>query len=269
MIGVDVFGQMGNQMFQYAFAFNAAKTLNADFFIDELTFRFCLPDYFEMPHFNVLLNRLKRKSIKALTTMSNEKNKIRFSNENTPDIRLLANWKHYWGYFQSEIFFEQNEELIKKEFRIRKEHIERFEAINPVAKRKLLVIHVRLKDYVDSSFCLPTSYYINCYLNIPNKEDLQVIVVSDDLDGARQKFKEYKRFEYYSNESIQDFILIMMADYAIISNSTFSWWAAYLNPKPDKKIMAPKNWLGARIGKERPNGIMTMANQKWDWTGAF
>jgi hypothetical protein len=58
-----------------------------------------------------------------------------------------------------------------------------------------------------------------------------------------------------------DFQHLLNADVCIISNSTFSWWGAWLNNKPTKVIYAPKYFMGWRIKKEIPDHIYPI-----DWT---
>jgi hypothetical protein len=78
---------------------------------------------------------------------------------------------------------------------------------------------------------------------------------------VRATFSEKPNFIFSSNDEITDFQIIQNADIAIISNSSFGWWAAYLSPKRNT-VYAPKNWMAFRIGAEHPKGVMT---EKFIW----
>jgi hypothetical protein len=55
----------------------------------------------------------------------------------------------------------------------------------------------------------------------------------------------------------------MNADVCILSNSSFSWWGAWLNTKPGKVIYGPQNWLGFGKNDEYPAGISTNLPVNW------
>ncbi|RZJ77556.1 MAG: hypothetical protein EOO20_28740, partial [Chryseobacterium sp.] len=89
-----------------------------------------------------------------------------------------------------------------------------------------------------------------------NVDQYKVFFVSDDIEYVKAFFKEKPNYIYSNNDEITDFQIIQHSDIAIISNSSFAWWAAYLSPKKNT-VYGPKNWLGFRIGKEHPKRVMT------------
>ena len=131
-----------------------------------------------------------------------------------------------------------------------------------------IVVHVRRTDYVTFggphvggiNLTLPLSYYQDALKQLPC-EECNVLFLSDDIDFVKQHFQFENAIYVQGNSEIGDFQLIMQADYLVLANSSFSWWGAYLNTVV-KKVIAPKYWLGIKINKEYPAGIVNS-----DWIG--
>lgn len=90
---------------------------------------------------------------------------------------------------------------------------------------------------------LGISYYYKAIAEFPKK---RVVVVTDNIEKARQTLGN--KFEYTSNTPIIDLYLLTQADYLIIANSTFSWWAGVLTKG---EVIAPAKWYGP-ILKDAP-----------------
>ena len=69
-------------------------------------------------------------------------------------------------------------------------------------------------------------------------------VFSDDPDWVGEYFDIPAQFQIVKGYTgIEDMYLLSHCRNNIIANSTFSWWAAWLNLNPDKIIIAPKKWI--------------------------
>lgn len=151
------------------------------------------------------------------------------------------------GWFHDERFFkhikkELLEELRPKEkIRISKELREILEYEESVS------IHIRRGDYVKIRNDLSISYYKNAVAYM--KEHYHTpsfLIFSDDLDWVKRKLDIGDCVYINEDRKLQDYeelIIMSRCKSNIISNSTFSWWAAWLNRNPDKIIIAPKNSL--------------------------
>ncbi|MFW9877876.1 MAG: alpha-1,2-fucosyltransferase [Candidatus Thorarchaeota archaeon] len=271
MIGVNSCGRFGNQLFQFAFAYATSKKLDTSFFIDESISPFKLPNYFKLYRYNKFYNATKRKWFKL--QKRKQINQLTYDNWKSPskNLLLLKDNTIYKGFFQSEEYFKNSKKDIKKLFEIKNKYKRTFVLKYKTIfdKHKIIAIHIRRKDYLfygnntlgGKNLTLPISYYKNCLGRIKNIDKYIIIFVSDDINYVKEKFGRKDNYRFESNSEIMDFQILLSANVLILSNSTFAWWAAYLNSKTNM-VLAPKNWLGFKVDKEYPIGI---CKKQWTW----
>ena len=110
-------------------------------------------------------------------------------------------------------------------------------------------IHVRRGDYLTKPNIHPTqtiNYYMDAVkLMSPNT---LFLVFSDDIGWCKDNFKDFTNIVFIEgNSDYEDLLLMSLCDNNIICNSSFSWWAAWLNQNPNKKVVAPKLWFGSGL----------------------
>ena len=299
MIGILAQGRLGNQMFQYAFIYAASKKRQTAFFMrhhnalhyfnlyDDLlknntinTLKFAARNITQKSRYPITRQVFKQPFI-ALYNWAIFKNILIWDNFVGSDKQqsyLLNDVKNnvlYEGFFQSEDYFKDYETDIKTLFSIKNVYKTAFlKQKADLFKRKTIILHIRRTDYNDfeiaglggKNLTLPLSYYHKCLALIENIDTYNVVFVSDDMDFVRQEFPEKANYFYESNDEIIDFQILLNADILIIANSSFSWWAAWLNPKQDKIIYAPQYFLGFKVNAYYPMGIKVDA---WQWIDVY
>lgn len=160
------------------------------------------------------------------------------------------------GMWQSEQFFEPVSNLLRLHFSFRYpmpflvgEMMERIRSGGPS-----VAVHFRRGDYVrNPTFSqeigvLDFDYYRRAMAKmLESHKDLKFYVFSDDIDVIERDFKSEAPCvfiravdHWHSYDKIR---LMSACSHAIISNSTFAWWAAWLNANPRKTIIAPEPWF--------------------------
>lgn len=157
------------------------------------------------------------------------------------------NWTLH-GYFQSEKYFKHCEELIRSHFKLNKVAADKVMDIG--ANDKTVSIHVRRGDYLELQNyhpIQPISYYTNALDLVKTRTQIdRVLVFSDDIQWCKLELGISADFVYGDHDIIDMFIMASCGHH-IISNSSFSWWGAWLNPAPEKIVIAPARWFGPAI----------------------
>lgn len=156
------------------------------------------------------------------------------------------------GWFQSEKYFSAHKNEIIDLFSPSKDIMEyltdKYRDIIDV--NNTVSVHLRCYTKENKKFDIVYPTYGRDYFVKAMKyfdKNVQFIVFSDQIEWAKEqlagiprKIRFIEGEEYYN-----DFYLMSLCKHNIICNSTFSWWAAYLNRNKKKKIIAPSEWFKA------------------------
>jgi hypothetical protein len=159
------------------------------------------------------------------------------------------------GYWQSDRFFGRHADRIRQAFTFSKNiDSQTADMLAQIAAGPSASIHIRRGDYLSEknaslySQCDAEYFLTGMRILAENFSSLKFYVFSDDPVWAADFLADKKySFKIVSHNkgvtSYNDMRLMGACDNHIISNSTFSWWGAWLNPKINKFIIAPKNWM--------------------------
>lgn len=269
---VYVTGGLGNQLFQYATAVALSEKYNQDFSLDISGYDKYKLHPLKLNSFNISIPLV---SEKALSSIFFEKVKLRkvFKNKFLSSIfnfyledGLAYNEaiavqltetraKAYFGYFQSEKNFVNVKQRLLKELTLKDElptSVKYY--LNSVKSNHSVAIHIRRGDYVSNDVAASVhgvcskEYYSSAldYL-IKKYEDFnsfRIFIFSDDIKWCKENLSFRNSVFIDANlEPEHDLFLMSQCNHQIISNSTFSWWAAWLNTYDRKTVIAPKHWF--------------------------
>lgn len=257
--------QMGNQMFIYACARSLAKKRNLAYCLSELTYL----KYFELAATDKI-NRLKFVAFKALNKIPGLNYKFEHFQDNRLDYSgQMGNEKStrvwYYGYFQGEKYLYTNSDDIKRCFQIKQEYQFQFNRFytQTFQQKRIIVAHIRLKDYKTfgpdflngPDLTLPFSYYhsnIEKLIAAQPDQNYQLVFMSDDMAEVKKEFGSYRNAYFSDQGVIIDFQLLQHAHAAVISPSSYAWWACWLSKVNNPQIIVPAYFLGFRVKQEFP-----------------
>lgn len=283
MIIVKMWEGLGNQLFQYAFARALQIRTGQNVFIDtnnadrgrkeRYTKR-----YYELDNFKITLPSCIKQPLKGLCLLYNtevwqklSKTDIIFKmpgmkyyEEDTvaykEELLSVEGNVYFKGWFQNELYFRDYAEVLRKEFFPKKKIRISLELRQIFEQMETVSVHIRRGDYKRNRCMLSLTYYeqaielMKYYLNSP-----YFIIFSDEpgwvktnlkLNGGHKIICKDDGFKDY-----EEMLLMSRCQHNIIANSTFSWWAAWLNQNKNKIVVGPKIWF-PEFAKNRGINIM-------------
>lgn len=142
------------------------------------------------------------------------------------------------GYLQDYKFFEKYEHDIRSQFEMK---------FDPIPLLGFVFVHFRAYSDEKVEYYHPEqnkNYYENAMSLFPGKT---FIVFTDNITKAKKVMPT--GVLYNQQTEMEAFHMMTQCDGAIISNSTFSWWAAWLQ---NKKTVMPKNWFTQEAINKNP-----------------
>ncbi len=262
-IKIKLTGGLGNQMFQFATGYCIAKKKKVDLFLDLSWFKrrtihngFELNNVFDIfSRVNFLNNDFNFKKFKFKEFLNKIDMSYHTFNEPnfnySPEINKLPNHCFLKGYWQSETYFKEYENEIKKIFTFNKITDEaNLKMIDKISNRNSVSIHIRRGDFLlkknKNHQTDLGNYYSNAIREVSkNNYNLKFFLFTDDPKWVSKNFdiigdKTVVNINLGKN-SFLDMHLMSLCKINIIANSSFSWWGAWLSN--NKNIFAPKNWF--------------------------
>jgi len=236
---------VGNQLFQYAFGYALSKKYGQDFYIDNQYFYYNKTRKYELDKFNIKENIVHYKFDGSLPEYYEQ------SFHYDKNIDGIKGSCFLRGFWQSEKYFEDVKDDLKKFYTFKSlDFIKNPHYLKMIESSNSVAVHIRTGDYLIPPFCnthfvCKQDYYINAIDKIKNVVENPVFFVfSDNLNFAKNLLPNNANLIIVESDGWQeDFYFMQKTKHNIISNSTFSWWAAWLNNNPDKIVIAPEKWF--------------------------
>lgn len=287
MIIIKLQGGLGNQMFQYAAARRLAIINHTSLKLDTTALVNDELRSYALNSFNIYEEFVTQRELNFIYRLIGWRRRIlqlvpaatiiwdkyvpwkivqeiQAQNVDSTVIRAKGN-VYLDGYWQSEKYFIDIQDIIRGEFSF-KSHIfaSKSEIKELIANTHSIGLHIRRGDYIANSSINQShgtcdlSYYryaVDFFarrISIPH-----FFVFSDDPAWCKQNLildhPVTVVSQSYSNSDHEDLQLMSQCQHQIIANSTFSWWAAWLNPNPEKIVIAPQRWFRQRC---TPNDLI-------------
>ena len=241
MVYVLLDGRIGNNLFQVAAAASLAGRNNCGFRV--ITGRYKTPDSAQLVRY---LQQFRTNILRKVEITEEMPEKYSLYQEREFSYQPVEYKAGILldGFFQSEKYFDRN--IVLDLFEIdndTKNYIQ--QKYGDLFREEITALHVRRGDYLKSSdnyAVCSYPYFRNAIRHIGQNK--RYLVFSDDIAWCKKKFIGDNFIFSEGETAIVDLYMQSFCTNNIISNSSFSWWGAWLNKNPGKIVIAPEPWFG-------------------------
>lgn len=267
MIVVNLMGGLGNQMFQYALGVSLAHKFSGevryatDFYPENSADCLDIERFFD-----ISLCRADEAEIRALTGCLFGSASARRVAHKVPAVTQvlsrtmilerqfgfdasvyagMTDGCYIHGYWQNENYFSSIKDTIASKFDV----TDAIKINERGSYGRQIGLHIRRGDYLGNTnhlVALGLDYYEAALRTLQPEDTSQVKVFSDDPVWAAENCSHlHKNIRVCTDikSSGCDLKEMALCDDLVIANSSYSWWAAWLNTNPTKRIIAPKKWF--------------------------
>jgi hypothetical protein len=263
-------GRLGNQLFQYAALKSLGLKKNYEVKIPDLQTKQWHNQQCLLSNFNLDCGILNNSDLEKFQFEYDEPDPMEYD----PGFFSIPDNTNLAGFFQSTYYFSEFKDIIKKELTPKNEfmhkamdkmnafrgdydlvsvHLRRGDNTHNLGENQRVLRHTYGYDDVPGQNSFFFSYF-NKAKDVYKNRKVKYLVFcggsrnvcgteQQDIDWCKKVFTGDEYLFSENHDSMLDFCCISLCDHHIVGHiSSFGWWAAYINPQPNKIVVAPNKY---------------------------
>ncbi len=267
MIYLNIQGGLGNQLFQSAFGLVISEMTGQDLcFLTQGYENYSYGFKYELSqNFPALMGRVRTsESIPEGTMVLNEPTTFSSAEKTIAEVVDHVNRNENVilnGYWPNEAYFENHEDLIRKYLTPMTSSVDLVSYGKTIQQKNVIGVHVRRSEYGHHGVAR-MDYYRNSIKEIRrNYGNLPILVFTDEYNVCCFEFQKIKNLQVVKGDiknPYDEFYLLSKCRHFVLSNSSFSYWAAFFGEKPDSMI-----YMAYPMCVFSPVDILSSRHERW------
>lgn len=269
-ICINLKGGLGNQMFQFAFGYYLAEKYGKNLYFDTKELQKDKNRSVELNKYSIPIKQIETSAIPIVYSTSLTRRVFRKLNPRNRAICLepsyleneikndFNNYYYFDGYWQNYKYFEHLRDQLISIFKPKHLSNEAIIFLDKIRnEQNSVAIHIRKTDYLLTK---NKKIYSSCGLDyyrealnqlIQKTSSVKIFVFTDDILWVNENFNiDFSKVVIGPDDCqcpVETLYLMSNCQFFITSNSTFSWWAAWLAENKNKLVFTPENWFQDKV----------------------